>query len=303
MEAFARFVRKEAHVLAVTPALTLQRGLASRPRQLRRVAARHTKDTRPWIRKLTAEDAGGAIMTLAADWPLGCCSMSCTADRRWPATSAGLSSGGTSPRCRALASRQAHDGPINRCRVSPDGRLLATAADDGLVRLWDARSQALRASLAIDDKPVLDCVFSPDGALVYACTEDSIGVANTDGTVLGPLISRGRGLAYSQLHAAETAGLVRHESSMTALAISPDAQTIVTTSGWVGTVKLWNATSGVAAPNFGGSKDQDRVARRPDPGLRCQSQRIDTSLLPIAAPSSCGTCTPGGDCGHPSRAT
>ena len=81
-------------------------------------------------------------------------------------------------------------------------------------------------------------------------------VARTDGTVLGPVIPRGRGLPYSQLTVAEAAAAVRHETSLTAIAVSPDGRTVATTSGWVGTVKLWNSATGELQRTLAGSAEQ-----------------------------------------------
>jgi WD40 repeat protein len=256
IEAFARFVRKEAHFLAATPSLTLQRAASQPPESAPSLAARRTNDRRPWLRRLITQDAGGASMTLTADWHLSCCSILRDGRQAVAGDVRGVLLWWDVANGRILATRQAHDGSIHCCRLSPDGRLLATAADDGFVRLWDSRSRVQQAALAIDDKPVLDCAFSPDGSLVYACTEDTVVKANTDGTGLGTMIPRGTGLAYSLLSVPEAGGAVRHESSLTAIAISPDGQTIVTTSGWVGTVKLGNPTSGALRRTLRGPKDK-----------------------------------------------
>jgi WD40 repeat protein len=64
---------------------------------------------------------------------------------------------------------------------SPDGRLLATVADDSTIRVWDA---ATGAALACHALPAIafELRFSPDGArLATAGADDRVGVYRVDG--------------------------------------------------------------------------------------------------------------------------
>ena len=56
-----------------------------------------------------------------------------------------------------------HYGPIGDCAVSPDGQLLATASDDGLVLIWKAGTMLPVQSLGGHRYRARACSFSPSG--------------------------------------------------------------------------------------------------------------------------------------------
>ena len=67
---------------------------------------------------------------------------------------------------------EGHSAAANVVAFSPDGRLLASGADDHMVKVFEVQSGTLKATLGAGDE-VDALAFSPDGALLAAASEDS----------------------------------------------------------------------------------------------------------------------------------
>ena len=118
-----------------------------------------------------------------------------------------------------------HRGPITCIRYNTAGTLFASAGTDGLLKIYDARSGANRATLRATKESVMNLGFSRDDSMMVASGNDSI--------------SRIWSLKSSRvLHT-----LVGHSNKIWASTFTSDGSAVVTGSH-DRTVKIWNVDDG-----------------------------------------------------------
>jgi WD40 repeat protein/tRNA A-37 threonylcarbamoyl transferase component Bud32/TPR repeat protein len=124
-----------------------------------------------------------------------------------------------------LLALNGHSGKLRSAVFSPDGRRIATSADDGTARIWDAtlgeELQRLRGHTA----RVRSVAFSPDGG--------RIATSSNDGTARIWDGATGR----------ELLRLAGHSADVSAAAFSPDGERLLTTS-LDHTARVWDAATG-----------------------------------------------------------
>ncbi|HWP31477.1 MAG TPA: hypothetical protein VNK96_07130 [Fimbriimonadales bacterium] len=149
---------------------------------------------------------------------------------------------------------------VNTIDYSPDGKLLATAGDDGTVKIWVARSGRLvRTIKASSGYYVIRVEFSPDGTLIASSGDDKmIKIWKvSDGTLVRSWVADPY-LAY-------------------ALSFSPDGTTIAS-GGTDAKVKLWDVATGALKKTLTGHTDYIYDVEYSHDGTRIVSASDDQTL-------------------------
>lgn len=126
---------------------------------------------------------------------------------------------------RVVLQLRGHTTGIASLAVSPDGKIIASGAHGGSLRIWDARSGELRQTSTAHAGEIRSLAYSPDGILLVT--------AGSDRTV--------------RLWDAASGSLLKtltgHSAAVNCIAFSPDGKTIASASTDK-TVRLWDARTG-----------------------------------------------------------
>jgi WD40 repeat protein len=96
-----------------------------------------------------------------------------------PPASTGVSLGGlqtltmlNAAKLSRLATLHGHEGAVRAVAISPDGKLVASCGDDGMVRLRDVATGTTKAEMKGHDGIVRQVIFSPDGKTLASLGDD-----------------------------------------------------------------------------------------------------------------------------------
>jgi WD40 repeat protein/nucleoside phosphorylase/uncharacterized protein YjbI with pentapeptide repeats len=183
------------------------------------------------------------------------------------------------------------DSPMTWVRsvvFSRDGSRIASAADDGTVRLWDTISGECLSILCGHTDSVLDVAFSPDGARIVSASHDKTlriwdastekclsiidcgavsnlsAVFSPDGARIASASADGKIRLWDAVSGNCLSTLSGHTDRVLSVAFAPDGARIASSSGDC-TLRLWNAASGKCLSTLKGHSDSVwSVAYSPD---------------------------------------
>ena len=152
----------------------------------------------------------------------------------------------------------AHKDGVSALSVSPDGKLLATAGNDGTLKLWDARELKVLATLKGHDGPVNAVAFSPDGQFLASGGKD-------------------RTIRIWNVAEKKEAGppLIGHTVSVSALAWGPDSTHLASGTGNPdsdGEVRLWDVTA---------RKEEKLLFPKQHPAVNCLAYSSDGQFVAV----------------------
>jgi WD40 repeat protein len=249
----------------------------------------YAADMKLAFRSWTAGDVGDAIDLLERHWPADGQPDLRSFGWHYLWGQVGLVQSGV-----PLGWRRGHTGEIYFVTYSPDGRRLATASQDGTVRVWDAARGETLLSLRGHQGEVTGVSFSPDGRMLASAGDDRTvriwdatdgkehavlrghtatvfnAVFSPDGTLLASAGSDGVVKLWDPATGAERGTLPGHADDIEHLAFSPDGRILATAGGELShleppKIKLWDvATGSETATLLGHREDVLYVAFSPD---------------------------------------
>ena len=157
-----------------------------------------------------------------------------------------------------LATLRGHGGPVRSVAIDAHGSLLASASDDGTVRIWDLATNATLHTLELGGK-VHAVAFGPDSLLA----------ATTDDATVQVWDARAGQKAYALSGAKKT---------LECVAFSPDGTTLAA-AGIEGPVYLWKLKdrgAPTALPGHLNPARSDATARSSSPN--CGDQRCPSGI-------------------------
>ena len=159
-----------------------------------------------------------------------------------------------------------HEGLVGVAVYSPDGSRIATAGEDGLIKIWDAESGEVVLTLSGHEGPVYEVIYSPSGGMIATAGEDGtarLWEATTGEVMIWNLHSGVRELA-----------LKASDQLIFFLAFSPDGKRLAG-AGEDGSAYVWDALNGKLLLQLSAHQGPVAVVAYSPDGARLVSGGID----------------------------
>ena len=162
-----------------------------------------------------------------------------------------------------------HEAPVEAIASSSDGRLIASASMDGLVRVWDSTAGCRIGELELESQPSCLAISADAKLLVVGCGDGSVGLYELSSLQLRRTL-RGHREAITAVACAGSKrlvvtasedGIVRtwdpvgggarltqraHDGAVASVAVNASAR-MVASGGWDGKLHVWFARTGETA--------------------------------------------------------